>query len=556
MKSKWVRILVICLVGCALLAGMAYGGYRGYKSWRQQRFVTQAKAFLEEGAERKAMISLQRAIRAKPTDVEAIRLMAGMMERERSPSALVWRQRVVDLAPDSVEDRLALAQTAISFRDTMTATNALAGVSEAGRRTSEFQNVAGGVASVLGQYAEAEQHFSEAARMEPGNDFIRLNLAVVRMQGTNETRWVEARESLEGLVASSTNSAFRCRVYRELIGHAMRTGETNRAVTLAERMIEEPEVAFSDRLLRLDVIGLTRGTNFVEELMSARALATNSVGTVNQMILWQMTKVPPRPTLEWIGTLPDEYRTNAGVALMTSDLQVAVQDWEGLLSFLDGQNWGALEFLRHAFRTLAMRNQGLTGAAEIEWGLTMRGTGMDRGALNMLLQTVARWRWADEMREILTAMVNRYPGEKWAADMLMQNLFAEGRTRSLMSLFGTQLSANPQDLTIKNNLAMTALLLDAGELRPHDLARQVYEGGPTNATYVSTYAFSLHLQEKHEEALRVMGLLTPEQLEQPSIAGYYALVLQANGRAEEARRYREKAATAQFLPEERRVLGL
>lgn len=548
--------MVYLMVGCVVLAGTGYGAYRGYKSWRQHRFVKQAKEFLEEGQERKAMISLQRAVRAKPTDVEAIRLLATMAEKDRSPAAVVWRQRVVDLEPDSLTDRLALAQTAISFRDTASATNALAGVNDAGRKTVEFQNVAGGVASVLGQLEEAERYFLDASRLEPENPVMLLNLAVVRLQGTNTQALAEARQALEGITATSTNSALRCRAYRELVGHAMRIGQTNNAIALTDRLLAEPEVAFGDRLLRLDVLGMNRSTNLVEELMSTRALATNSVGTVNQMIIWQMTRVPPRPTLEWVGSLPAEYRTNAGVALMTADLQVAVQDWEGLNTSLEAQTWGEMEFLRHAFRTLAMRNLGLTGAAEIEWGLTMRATGSDRGALNMLLQAVARWRWVDEIREILTALVNRYPGEKWAASLLTQNLFNEGRTRSLMSLFGTQLSANPNDLSIKNNLAMTAMLLEANELRPHEMARQVYEAAPTNASFASTFAYSLHVREQSAEALRVMEQLAPEQLEQPSIAAYFALILRANGRDEQARRYRELAAEGKFLPEERRVLGL
>ena len=172
----------------------------------------------------------------------------------------------------------------------------------------------------------------------------------------------------------------------------------------------------------------------------------------------------------------------------------------------------------------------------------------------VMRQAVARWGWPDEMREILSTMVSRYPAEKWAAELLTQNLFSEGRTRSLMSLFSTQLSADPDNLAIKNNLAMTAMLLEANELRPYEMARQVYEASPTNAAYASTYAYALHRQAKDAEALAVFEKLTAEQRAEPSIAGYYAMMLRANGRGEEAKRYFELSAEARMLPEERRVI--
>jgi hypothetical protein len=87
---------------------------------------------------------------------------------------------------------------------------------------------------------------------------------------------------------------------------------------------------------------------------------------------------------------------------------------------------------------------------------------------------------------------------------------------------------------MKNNLAMTALLLDAKELKPHDLAREQYQKAPTNAAYNSTYAFSPHLQEKNAEALKVFQTLKPKELEDPSIAGYYGVVLNASGSKEKA----------------------
>jgi hypothetical protein len=96
-----------------------------------------------------------------------------------------------------------------------------------------------------------------------------------------------------------------------------------------------------------------------------------------------------------------------------------------------------------------------------------------------------------------------------------------GRTRPLLSLFSQELKRDPNNLAAKNNLAVVAMLLEAHELNPHNLAREVYTAAPTNSAFASTYAFSLHLQNKNPEAMKIMQSIPHQKnLEDPSIAGY------------------------------------
>ena len=148
-------------------------------------------------------------------------------------------------------------------------------------------------------------------------------------------------------------------------------------------------------------------------------------------------------------------------------------------------------------------------------------------------------------------IVNRDPSDQGTVQALSQMLFVEGRTRSLMQLYGQETKLFPSSLSMKNNLAMTALLLDAQELKPYDLAREVYQAAPTNPSYVSTYAFSLYLQGKSAEALKMMKTLKPGELQNPSVAGYYGLILKATGDRTKARAYLDWTAKAPLLPEEK-----
>jgi tetratricopeptide (TPR) repeat protein len=186
--------------------------------------------------------------------------------------------------------------------------------------------------------------------------------------------------------------------------------------------------------------------------------------------------------------------------------------------------------------------------------MALNAAGDRKEALVMLYRFATAWNWAGQKEDLLWTLIRNYPTEKWAAASLTRSLLIEGRTRSLMALYNQQMNVNPSDLSAKNNLAMTALLLGAWELRPHDLAREVYRRAHANPAYVSTYAFSLHLQKKNDSALKVLEKLTPQQLEDPAVAGYYGLILRTTGNVEKARKYLILAANASLLPEERKLV--
>src|SRR5215469_11321656 len=169
----------------ALLLGILALGYYGYITTRQARLLKQARGYLANSNPTTALLCLRRALGYNPDDLEASRLMAELAERASSPAALLWRSRVVERNPKSTSDRIALAETALIFGDYLSATNALEGISKSGKQTAAFHNAAGNVAVATHHFPEAESHFQEACRLEPTNLAPPMNLAVVRLQGTN-----------------------------------------------------------------------------------------------------------------------------------------------------------------------------------------------------------------------------------------------------------------------------------------------------------------------------------------------------------------------------------
>jgi Flp pilus assembly protein TadD len=554
-RSTKTILLVAALLSLLLLAG-GYEGYRKYVSLRQVRLITQARLYLAQSDTVRARLCLQGAIDHNPKDLEACRLMAQLTESSRSPSALWWRSRVVELNPRSLNDRIDLAKTALMLHDFASAASALDGVLPEDKNTPAYQNMAGAAAAADNQLALAETHFLEAARLEPANLNVQLSLAVVRLHGTNTAALAKARTTLRLLAFNSTNSDFRCQALRELVVDAMRCQQTKAALALSAELLRQTNSVFHDRFLRLDVLREARDPGFKPALAACQREAAQDQGKLYELGTWEMTKISPADTLAWLQSLPADIQTNQPVALLFAECDTMVADWPGLQTFLEHQNWADLEFVRHAFQARSLRGQNLTASSKAQWEKALELANGQKANLGMLLRLAAQWNWQNETEDILWNIVNKYPSERWASETLAQALFVDGRTRSLMQLYNQETKRAPSDLSAKNNLALTALLLDAQELRPQELARELYQQEPTNSTYASTYAFALYLRKDNTEALKVLEQLKPRDLEKPSVSGCYGLVLHATGNEKKARKYLDLSSGARLLPEERRLIEI
>ena len=540
-------IVLACGIGLLLLG---YTSYRGYQVWKQDHGMAMARGYYAKGDMRNTLLGLEQVLNINPRNLEACRMMADLTEKARNPGGLNWRQRVLELNPRSFKDRLALAQAAIIFQQYALATNTLAGVDEADKQTADYQNIAGTAALVCGQLDEAETHYSEAIRLNPGNPAPQVNLAVVRLRRTNTLDMADARIALQRVIMTSTNAVLCNQARRELVNDAMRFNDMPTALARSKELADQANSVLADKLLRLDVLMKIKSPEFKPALALCQREAATNPAEIFEMANWQLSKFSPAETLGWLQGLPPQTRTNQPAALLAAQCQVQLNDWHGLQVAIDQQNWHELEFIRHALMARSLREQGLAEASTAEWGVALKFASDQKNSLLSLFHLAADWNWHTEAEQILWTVVNRYPEEKEAATSLEQALISWHRTSSLMQLYELMLKRSPDDAEIKNNLAMTCMLVGSQEYNPYSLAHAVYQQDSKNVSYASTYAFSLYLQGKYPEALKVMQQLAPKDLENPSVAGYYGVVLKANGQKAEARAYLKRSSQAQLLPEE------
>ncbi|MCI0539132.1 MAG: hypothetical protein L0Z50_28320 [Verrucomicrobiales bacterium] len=542
-------ILTILIVGVAIWA--AWAGRDHYKRWKLDRLLARSQECLARGDQRNAFLSLQQAVQSNPDSVRAGRMMADLAEQLRSPNALEWRARVAKLEPNVIRNRVAWANTALLLGDLRAADEVLNGIDDQGKNTALYHQTVAAFALAVKRLPEAEFHFREAVRLEPTNAVARMNLAVLQLQAPNLELANSAREALRVL---RTNSIVRADVLRQLTLDSLSRQNYLEAAEHAQALERENQSVFSDRLLRLEVLQKSEVPTWTDRLVEIQNAAQARSDHAFELARWMLAHVRPESTLAWIQSLSEDIRTNQPMPLITTECFAALKNWEEMDRFLGRADWSELEFFRFVHLARSARAQTNVPAARSHWVQSMKHANQHSARLSRLLQMVSAWNWELETEEVLWSLVTLFPEERWAFANLSSLLHAKGNTRGLQVLYGKACAADPDNALAQNNLAMTSLLLNNFERKPHELARGLHEKDTSNPFFASTYAYSLLMQKKPADALAVFKQLKPEDLKIPAIATFYGLALKAAGDSVQARKYLDLAEQAKLLPEERNLV--
>ena len=144
----------------------------------------------------------------------------------------------------------------------------------------------------------------------------------------------------------------------------------------------------------------------------------------------------------------------------------------------------------------------------------------------------------------------KFPQQPWPLTSLRNLYLARRDTAGLRRVYQTSMQRDPKDKLARNNFTMLSLLSGKGVLDAHKAAAELRTSEPGNPVFASTYAFSLYLQGKPDEGLKVLQALKPEELANPAVATYYGILLSAAGKSRDSKDYLDKSAKAFLLPEE------
>jgi predicted Zn-dependent protease len=550
MKSLAVKALVILLL-MSVVAAAGWFGRRAYQAATERRLTAQARQFLATNDLRNAALCLQRALQINPMSAPASGSMADMLESTGSSAALRWRIHAWELETNNMQYRLAWAQTALKAHNPHSARLALEGLDATARSSAAYYKLMGALHWGLKNASEAEKAYLEALRLEPTNQAVELNLATVRLWSTNQTSMENARQTLHQLLA---NAALRAIALRALAADAARRRDFTQAMKFSKELIGLPACTVGDRIAYLQLSRESASPESAAWRAGLEAMAQQSPETAFALGTWMTSAEGPTNALRWLEQLPRAVQTNQPVPLIITDCQIALQNWKGLLASVETQDWRELDFYRLALEANARRSLSQSLAAERALRKALRECDKRLDRFHRLFQATTAWGWQAGKIDVLRNIVMEFPKEAWAVDQLVTELHATGNTVELVEVLAKSCDVNPSDVRLKGCLANVCLLRGTELEKAHRLASEVYSASPNNPFYISTYAYSLYLQNRKDEALKVLSDVRPEQLEIPSVAAYFGTIQANSGHKAAAREPLQRAEAATLLPEEKEIV--
>jgi Flp pilus assembly protein TadD len=564
---QWRAVKRFLLVGSIVLVLAGTGawlfGRSSYRHYRELRSLRLAREYLAKSDYRNAWLSSRQVLALNSTNLEACRIMADLSEVAGSPAVVIWRRKVAELEP-TLTNRLLLASCALRHEAApfplATATlESVKGTKDVTNQTA-FQVVAAERALRLNMIEQAEHHFQEAMRLDPTNSLHALNLAVLRLQSTNAATAAQARTRLQALAEDP-----HCGIaaLRTLAADSANRRDWAAATDYSKRVLADTNSTFADRVQHLSILWGADGGRKTEDggrwtayLETLQKVAGTNLSSILELGNWLNAHELAAETHRWLTRLPAATKKQLPVPLILADAYLNQKDWATLKSWLPDQNWEEQEFSRLALLALAWRSETAGEAvAKVHWRKAMRAASQSPATLAALAEMARSWGWTNEVGDVLWETANRYPNEAWAAQGLEKELYLGAKTRALLTLYSILLEHHPKDPVAMNNVATVSMLLKTNLDTAHELARSSYAHSQTNPAIASTYAFSLYLQGKTNEALAVISRLREDDLRRGSVAAYYSVILKAAGRMDQAQTYRALGEQALLLPEERQLLA-
>jgi tetratricopeptide (TPR) repeat protein len=548
-KSKWGIIAVCGVLAFAVTALLAY---RLYKRSEPDLLVRGARELLAKKDYTGAILDARRALQINPASADACRIIASILESIGNAEAIDWRRRVLRLAPDSLDDKLALAATALRLNQPYVAGEALELISDRDKRCVAYESTAGAVAVANEDFAAASRHYEEALRIDPNSESNRFNCANALLRspipGERET-------GLQILERLRTSAKFAPLSLRALTTDLAAHNQLLDAQKFSSELQSNPGVEFSDKLNHLDLLQATGSAEFRTFLHSLEQQASIEPANVGMLMAWMARRQFAGEAITWGKQLPSKAISNSQTGANLANCYIAIGDWEGLKGIVAGLTWGDAEYLRHAYLARAMKELGDADGFRKEWRFSESAAANQSDDLRTLIRLVDSWGWKDLIKELLVRAAQANREQEWALFLLYQIYAQEGNTRQMCWAAAKARVVDPTNESAENNFAMLSLLLKNDVDRATELARALYSKQPTNPVFTSTYAYALHLAGRTQDALRIMSVLRTDQLRDPSIAAYYGIFLAASGAHAEAAGFLELAKKATLLPEEKQLVA-
>ncbi|MGB8353158.1 MAG: hypothetical protein WCD79_04665 [Chthoniobacteraceae bacterium] len=544
-------ILVICTL--LALGALMYGGYRVYAHWEPGYLAGKARQSIAKKDFAGAQLQLMRALQINSGNVMATRVAAELLEAVGSPEAVQWRSHVLDLTPNSTEDKLAWLAAAIRFNQPAAVDKAKSTFTATEKGTAGYEACTGALAASHGNFEESAKHYIEALRRDPNNISIQFDYAGMQLASPD---WDVRRAGIDSMKHLGSDVRVSTAAHRALIHALAGNGSLKEALAESLPFQSSPDAGFEDRLTHLDILDRLANPEAAAYLVSLQGEAKKTPKTAGLLIGWMNGRGKSRAAIEWALTLPKAFGSIPQCAASIADCYVAVHDWTGLENLMNAVKWKEFEFLRLALLARAERENGKDDIYDVTWQSALTAAIGSSSSLGQLRQVVSTWgpAWKSQLNSIISAL-----GKQWGDTNALQYLYVEYTkerdTSKLREVTGEIVKASPSNRNAINNFAIFSMLIKQDLTDAVNMARQLHETDSHNAAFASTYAYGLHLTGYSGQGLKIMESLDPDQLNEPAIAAYYGILLAANNKPDRATEFlRIAQKEGDPLPEEKALI--
>jgi tetratricopeptide (TPR) repeat protein len=549
-----IKISVIIAVVIGLAIALGYWCLPAYRHFKEKHIAAQAQSFFDHGDYSSALLSARQELLINSNNVTTCRVMAGLADIAHSPATLDWYLQVVKLSP-TITNKLLLASAGLRYQSPPypLTTQILEDLSQSAAQVPDFHIVSAELALALHHMAEAQAQFEAVCQLDPTNRLYQLNLAVVRLGSTNATMVADARAKLKQFCNDAKLGPL---ALRSLIADRLLHNDVSGALDYSTQLLAGTGASLNDRLQHLGILKHLHSPQLAGQLNTLQEQCTTNALMIAQVASWMTANGFLTEATGWLNRLPGNLQSQLSVRLALVDCYLAGKNWQMLRDFASKGSWEDMEFLRLAYLSRAWNKLDEPMMADGDWNSAVSLANNQLGALNYLLELAGRWGMMPEQEDLLWRILRRFPDAGWAQNDLGLLYSTSGNTKGLYQLYSERFPVSPQNVELKNNLTFTALLLKTNLNSAYQWAAEDYARETNDPVIVSTYAYALHLQGRDKDGLAALQKLNRAELEQPSVALYYGVLLSATGKNDEAQSFLQIAQTeGRLLPEEKQLLA-
>lgn len=546
--ARWIAVFV---AAAAILVAAGIAGMRLYGEFRERRLFQVAEEMRKMERVQDAVLALQSILMRDPDNLQALSRLADLAESQGAPSYEI-RSRIAEADPEVVQNHIDAARAAMIAGRIERAAHALDAVPDSTFKPVAYYNLLSAIELQNGNLENSLEAARKAAEMAPDQPNLQYNLAVLLVRQGGRDAMQEANAILLDL--QQIESA-RPRVLKLLLSLARGAGDMDSYARLAEEVVKLPQATVAEHIPLLEVLA-ERERVAASDLL--HALWSKSLERpTDRLILarWALANGFSDKLLTLVDSLPDARRNEDLTRIVTLDALASSEKWERILESYRDASWDNADFVRQAYLARALRETDAPESWQARWKQAVLSASENPTFLLSLYQSTRDWKgWETQQIDLLWRLIDRRIALRSALDELAKLYHQTENASGLYRVVERQFKLEPENPTYSNNYAMLNLLLEKDVETATEIAAKAHEATPADPVRISTWAFAQYRNGDPAGALATMRKLPERFLQFPSLSLYYAVILHANGKVEEAIPFAENAALGSMLDAERNLL--